>query len=136
MGKNSKNKHLFKLIQIYNFRFKMCTIGAIKINGSFVLFKNRDPVKPMLANDKPNIFKDKVKRLIVSNKEGSYAGLNEYKIGVVCSFVEVLEGESVEQARVFLNILPNVLEAKTINQTIDKIKEVNKYFGANFIVAN
>ena len=114
----------------------MCTTGAIKINGSFVLFKNRDPVRPMEPNDKPNIFEGKVKRLIVSNNEGSYAGLNEYRIGVVCSFVEVLPGDSSEQARIFLNILPNVLETKTFNQTINNIKNTKEIFGANFIVAN
>lgn len=114
----------------------MCTTGAVKINGNFVLFKNRDPVKPMEANDKPNIFEGKIRRLIVSNKEGSYAGLNEHGVGIVCSFVRVLEGDEVKQARTFLNILPQILETKTLKQTIDKIRDMDKFFSANFIVAD
>ena len=55
---------------------------------------------------------------------------------MVCSFVRVLPGDDAKQARVFLNILPQVLETKTLKQTIDNIKNTQKIFGANFVVAN
>ena len=114
----------------------MCTTGAVKINGSFVLFKNRDPVKPMEANDKPNIFEGRVRRLLVSNDEGSYSGLNEHGVGIVCSFVKLLEGDDVEQARTFLNVLPELLDSKILKETIDKLKRLDKRFTANYVLAD
>ncbi len=114
----------------------MCTTGAVKIDGSFVLFKNRDPVIPMKADDRPNVFEGRVRRLIVSNDEGSYAGLNEHGVGIVCSFVKLLEGDELEQARTFLNLLPELLDTKSLKETVDKLERMEKKFTANFVLAD
>ena len=114
----------------------MCTTGAVKIDESFVLFKNRDPVIPMKANDRPNVFAGKVKRLLVSNEEGSYSGLNEHGVGIVCSFVNLIPGDMVEYARIFLNTLPDLLDTNSLKDTMDKLKKMNKKFAANYVVAD
>lgn len=110
----------------------MCTTGAINLNG-FILFKTRDPVAGMIFADEVRIVRDKIKKLIVSNNDGMYGGINDLGVGIVATYVKVRAGQIPYLVDDYIE---QILEAKTAKEATKIIESFNPPIGGNIIVAD
>ncbi len=109
----------------------MCTMGAIRLSY-YVLFKTRDPVKGMKAEDEVVEEED---GLFIKNEEGVYGGLGESGISAICSVVRI-EGE-YDTERFIGNIIPDVIKENDITKAVGLARsELSDYAPGNLIIAS
>ena len=96
----------------------MCTIGAKKINGRFLIFKNRDTERAR----KSKVIRErgKARMLIITDEKGHCEGLNEFGIGVVEAMLQPFP--RIRTAP-FSRIARRILEQRTLRGAIAAIRE-------------
>ena len=71
----------------------MCTIGYIHLDHAYI-FKNRDPIRGTPIDEWiEKISLSDSDLLVVRNHQGCYGGLNNFGIGLVGTFVNMIDGQ-------------------------------------------
>ncbi len=95
----------------------MCTIGAKKIGGSFIIFKNRDlqhARKTRIAREQGSVSK-----LLVTDEKGHCEGFNECGIGVVEAMLQPFPRTRTVP---FARIARRILDQKTVQGAVEAIR--------------
>jgi len=118
----------------------MCTTAAKKLNDSWFLIKNRDPVSWMRWDDEIKLFdtpSDSQKKWIIQNpnprEDGYYGGVNESGVAFVSTFVHVSEDQISYIRKPYVRL---ILDASTAKEAFTIIQSFCPRIGGNMFVAD
>lgn len=72
----------------------MCTIGCANLGKTYI-FKNRDPIRGTSTDEWiEKILVNDLKILVIRNNSGCFGGINEYGVGIVGTYVNIIENQN------------------------------------------